>query len=192
MVKSSKLNSKNGSRHFDSKKVVKMYLLHFSATPAPSPATELHSDSQLGDVTVSSQHKPLVPGHPRQAEPPAEGTCPSRSHQAAHLRGGRSSPLSSSTCHITNAKHPATAAHGGHPAPLLPTSPSHCRGLLSPSRAQLPASPCHPCCPRGLTCWYLLPPASPPLPSPPGQACPVLLQVLPAPSEFRNSFCPEP
>lgn len=81
--KRSKLNSKNGSRHLVSKKkkMVKMYLLLFNATPSPSP--ELLSDSHsCGTPLRAHSGSPSALGMPGRRTSPAVGTCPPGHHQA--------------------------------------------------------------------------------------------------------------
>lgn len=102
--KRSKLNSKNGSRHLVSKKkkMVKMYLLLFNAIPAPSPATELLSDSHsCGTPLRAHSGSPSALGMPGRRTPPQWGPVPRDTIRLSHPHADGKSPLSSSACHAT-------------------------------------------------------------------------------------------
>lgn len=167
-----------------------MYLLLFNATPAPSPAIELLSDSHSwGMLLRAHSMSPCSLGIPGRRDPPH---TPRRRDLCPGTHSDRKSPLSSSTCHAVphreqqtpNSRHPWGLPSLSPSAPRVP--PGRCQSLSPPTAALSSRPPLVTrAVPRGsrtksatLTHRSLLPPASPPpLPAAPRRACPASLRT---------------
>lgn len=112
-----------------------MYLLLFNATPAPSPAIELLSDSHSwGMLLRAHSMSPCSLGIPGRRDPPH---TPRRRDLCPGTHSDRKSPLSSSTCHAVPHREQQTP-NSHHPWGLPSLSPS------APRAPPAGAKVCHP------------------------------------------------